>query len=498
MGPSPSQDLENNVDILDRINQGERGTRLTAIKNKATQFNSKELKNQIISWMHEALSSDCSNTINFLRKKTFDETFLKLLENLPSILYGTIINSIVWILESKPISLEDPSIRKKVLQLFLGTAFDDQKRKGSFSQITIFREFIDCWVSIDCNTILDYIIYFTMDIEDSPFFDNAEIYRERDVKLLQKETREVLTSVLSKNQGQVKKIYNIVYKKDCKYRLFNTATSNQVKKLSFFLSQVAEEAKTISEFLFQLFWYIFNFIDLPKNTDDSRVFSDQDHMKEVITRYMFSKDSTLLTLSLYLVRVLHSEAHNHFIEKKEALDRTEDQALLNKKIMRELRQQERVTIEFKEELSKIRKELRDNLVKQLEHPCVTFDDILDRLKLFASQLEDLPNQDHYYLVYWAEILTEWMAKTFDSQLELDMKIEMLHVIIKYITSKEVLVFAIAIEILHRERLEHHQFFHLLILTMQTPWEPSRGELTLAEPKPSNASEATRDTESLCA
>lgn len=219
-------------------------------------------------------------------------------------------------------------------------------------------------------------------------------------------------------------------------------------------------------------------------------------MKEVITRYMFSKDSTLLTLSLYLVRVLNSEAHNHFVEKKEALTLTPDHLILNSNIMGKIRQQTKIEIDFKEDLSKIRKVLRDSLVERLKQPCATFEDVLERLKLFASQLEDLPNQDHFYLVYWAEILTAWMSQTFDmSRLDLDVQIEMFHVIIKYITSNEVLVFAIAIEILHRERLKNHQFFHLLIQTMSTPWEFSKIEQALIEPKPSNASEATRDTES---
>ena len=461
MGNRQPTERETVVDIVERLNDGVRGSRISEIKEKTNQFSSTQLKSDIIAWMRKQISKDQKTTINFLKKREFDEIFIKLLEKLGSLLYGTIIHSIVWILESNKMDLSDDSLRKKVLQHFLKDELDENygEKGQNYNQIGIFREFIDCWVSIHCDSILDYIIDFTMDKEDEINFDKSEIYKEKEKKVLKKQTAEVLDQLLSS-----KKIYNISYKKDCKYRSFSDSLGSQVKKLDFFLNQIEEESKTISNFLFELFWYIFNFINLKEDRESSQ--DDREEMKGVITRYMFSKDSNLLNLTLYLVRVLNSQDYDEFVDKKRKLNTMNDDEILEREIVYKLNQVDEINIEFKENISHIRKVLKTELIDKIKVPCRSFEDIVERAKTFAAQLKSLPDKDHYFIVFWVEIFYQWFNKSFNNNLEIENRIQMFYLIIKYIQSNEVLVFAIAVQILHRDRLENHQAFSLFLNTMR--------------------------------
>ena len=220
----------------------------------------------------------------------------------------------------------------------------------------------------------------------------------------------MLASVLSEKKS--KNVSNFFYKKNIETQQPSNQSSKQSinKEVRFLMDQIEEEANTISRLLFDIFWYLFDVIGLYKSTSEERNSSEIKDMKEVIINFMFFKDSALLTVSLNLVRVLNSEAHNHFIEKKEALKLTPDHLILNSNIMREIMKLTQVEIHFKEGKSMAHKYLCEKLVPHLKQPCTSFEDVLERLKLFASQLEDLPSKDHFYLLCWVDILEEWVLQ----------------------------------------------------------------------------------------
>jgi hypothetical protein len=460
MGNSKSKRLTCGVNLVDSLNKGDRAKQMREIKKRIEQFDTKQLKKDFIEWMEEKTEQEVAGSIIYLKTKKFNSIFLKLLKSLDSELYGMIVSSLIWCLSTNFIDLQNPSIQKHLLQIYLKTVFDEPDKEVSSSQISMFREFIDCWISADSIEILNHIVYFLMDLDDPATFDLRKVYQPKKVSKLQTDTQDALANVLHGRE-----VYTIKYLPESKFNLNTRMGVEQAEKLNFFLTQIIEMSKTITNFLFELFVYIFNFIELPQNEGDT------DSLKEIITRYLFSKDSNLLALCLYLCRVLNSKEHSCFTDKKEWLATLSDEAILSVDILMKLRQKARssstLKLEFRSDLSKTCRTLEKTLVVKLSQPVTSYDDIIDRLKDLSATLSKLSDKDHYFLVYWVDICQSWIFTVFGKDLEVDTKVMLINVIIKYLDSNEALVFAIVIQRLHKERLEDHRLFKLFIDTMKT-------------------------------
>lgn len=437
-------------------NQTKRGRRIEEINRHIDRFDTLELRQNIVESMEKSIQNNQTSTIAYLKLYKFKQIFIGLLQSLSTQLYGEILSSIAWCIESHKINLDSNSIRLQLLQVYLRSGIDEYRVEDKSNHIDIYREFVDCWVSSESIEILKYIINFAVKDDASGDMDTDEIYRKRDKSLLRKDTREALAKVLGDRN-----IYSINYKKNVKFALDTNQSYVQAEKLTFFLNQIVEESRTITRFLFDLFSYMFNFIDLKENKANNQL------LKDVITRYLFSKDSTLLALSLYLTSVLYSVDHIKFVKKREYLQRYDDLKLFDNRYLKGLNPEKsgKFSIRFPADLSKINRMLNLKLVKPLEtqYPR-TFEDIIRALKLFAKYLDHLSEQDHFLLYYWLCIFDCWMMAVFGPT-DIDCKICLLHITVKYLDSDEILIFAMVLLKLHK-RLEDEQTLPLFIEILQ--------------------------------
>ena len=508
---------KNQIDITASFNNEKRRKTLEAIMQKVQKFSPKDLKADILAWMKQASQKE-RNSSNLPEKKNFHSIFLRFLEALESKFYAEMIHQICYTLQITPLSFEDESIRKKLIHVCLKTAFECDSRGEDSVKISKLKEFFDGWVTINSQPIILSIeplisicginapgsmgkdkdfyvicekisltkisrevndILMDMMYDDERMMDDGkvtQIKRTSDESTRSNESPEGKDISKGKETAQKytrdredsRKMKRVKREVKCVRYIgdneYIDTTEEEKSVLAGKLDQIMIEAKTIVAFLFELFTYVFDSIGLKNYTHDN------DCIKQIITRYLFSKDSSLMNLTLYLVRIVKSAEHQIFTEKKQWLSGQPDSSVLNPKVEKKLiGGVNEIDIGFKDDLSKIKRDLNRRLVEVLRIPPKNYRDIISNLRLMAVYLEDLTNRDHYFLAYWAEVLQSWIQGAFED-LELDTKIEFIHIIIKYIESNEMLIFASAIERLHRERLVDNQFFQLFINTMETRLE----------------------------
>ena len=465
MGKSASKEPR---DITTTFNNSKkRKETLDKVLGRVQQFSPKLLKTDILSWMRNVMKDEHKCQCSLLRislRRQFEKAFMQLLECLDTKFYADMMHQICYSLQITPLDFQDRSIRKKLLHVCLRTAFDCEGRGESSEKFSLFKEFFDCWVLIENKDTVEkvfHLIDFCTVEAPEPESDPEKLKHlmfctRKKFSQLQRTNQKIFRGFF---QGDV--ISAVRYMEDGHYLPLDEATQTGLCET---LSQIISEAKMISSFLFELVYYLFDFISIQQNA------AEDSCLRELITRYLFSQNSSLLSLSLYLVRILNSREHDIFTRKKAWLSKQEDARVLNPSVEKKLKRGiQTVVIGFKDDLSKLRRDLNKRLVEALRVPSESYSDIVSRMRLMAVYLEDLPRRDHYFLAFWAEILEAWIAGSFED-IELDVKIELFHMIIKYLDSNEVLIFALAIEKLHHERLVDHQFFHLFIGTMKTELE----------------------------
>lgn len=438
--------------LLDEFRGGDRGKRIREINRNIDRFDTFKLRKEIVEYMENSSTKAHTSSIVYLKLHKFKQIFIDLLQYLSTQLYGEILSSIAWCIESHKLDFDSESIRLNLLQIYLRSGVCESAQEDKSNHITIFREFVDCWVSAESIEILNYILFFAVQQDDCGDMDTDKIYTKRDKSMLRKETRGAIDKVLGNRD-----VFSIQYIKNVKFSLDTNQSHTQAEKLEFFLNQMIEESRTITLFLFSLFHYMFDFIGLKDNRAEVQM------QKDVITRYLFSKDSTLLALSLYLTGVLHSSDHKKFVKKRAYLQRHDDKQLFETSYLKSIDKTRsgKFQINFPSDLSKVNRMLCTKLVKELEAEYPTsFEDIIKALKLFARFLDRLSQQDHFLLYYWLCIFDCWMIAVFGLT-DLDCKISLLHITVKYLASDEVLIFAMVLLKLHK-KLEEEQTLPLFI------------------------------------
>lgn len=436
--------------------------------NRLEDLKTCALKKAIIKWMGEKLQ-ECprGDKIECMKVKQFNQDFFELVKLLESGFYGSMLKTMVWCLHDKHMNISQEDIQLRLVEIYLATDITDGEVLKSINEVSAIRTFIDYWVAQDVLNFVDYLILFLLEMDD-PIEERALIVgRSKKLKDFPLETVKVINEVVCKKRpdGTVKeKVHHkVTYQgiKSWKYKLKKEGnlTHNTLDKANIFLNQILEMSGTITTFLLELFLSIFDFVDLPKYRGGHVRF------KEPITRYIFVKDSNLMAATLFLTKIINWECFKFFLEKCEDLKNTPDDKILNPKIMKYARTVPPTDNLFRpEELTKYKKAQIREAIGKFKMPVDTFQDMITMLKEVTATLVNMVRKDPFFLVHWVEVFDRWVHAGFTQILEADSLIEIFYVIMKYMDTEDILLYALALSKLF-PRLDDTYTFSLFHNTM---------------------------------
>ena len=520
------------------------------VKKRCEGFDGTQCKLEILQKIEEKLAQTEKSSIIALRVANFGKVYKEFIGKMDNESIGRIVSNLLWCLGEHTLSTDSPDIQKQLLNMFLRVdelcilkkekisptepgSGKKQAQSLVFGQVSVFKELVNYWVGAYALDIVTHIFNFGSDLAvDQGMMDDKLLFR---IKMPQRITPIVKKSLSEALQGR--QTYKIRYITDPNNRLGTRYSNKMLANIKNLQSEWMEIIRIIVSCIYHTFVVIFDRMGL-----DSGKAEDHIAMKEIITRFLFSRGSNFMSMFLYMDRAMNHTVFTNFEEKRLGLAKMSPNQIIPSETRLKMKKEQNpslvlsahsgeenrgpatptsgrslrnITIQsgsrgsdrgshpppLKNTLSfsgvpttaKFLPSVRRTpAIRPLLHCLATaqyiksFEDVVSSIKILAESIFNLVDKDLHYLLSWLEVFEAWLEHIYGKGVLTDTEvIYHFDLVIKYLPNHEILSFAFALEKLLRKKTMETKIYHVLFISLTTPintfQQPSQEEACWLSP-----------------